>query len=224
MILTCPACATRYLTDPALLGAAGRVVRCAKCGHSWMQVPPADMPRRVDVPIPPRMETADSRAQLPARVTEKPRRVAGGFAFGLLALIAVVLGIASGSAYLWREWIVAELPQAKQLYDLIGIRAVPLGAGLEFSNLKFERRQIDGADSIIIEGELFNTTPEPQSIPTLKATLQDEGGRWLSDWTFSLGRPALESGETVTFKVTKRDPPAATRKLSVAFTEEPPES
>lgn len=222
MILTCPACATRYLTDPALLGAAGRVVRCAKCGHSWMQVPPADMPRRVDVPIPPRMETAETRAQLPARLTARPRRIAGGFAVGLLALVAVVLAIAVGSAYLWREWIVTELPLAKGLYDLVGIRAVPLGAGLEFSNLKFERRQIDGTDSIIIEGELFNTTSEPQSVPTLKATLQDEAGRWLSDWTFGLGRPVLESGETVTFKVTKQNPPAATRKLSVAFTDESP--
>ena len=39
MILTCPACQTRYVVDPALIGAAGRIVRCAKCANSWHQVP-----------------------------------------------------------------------------------------------------------------------------------------------------------------------------------------
>ncbi len=41
MILTCPSCATRYLVDPAALGARGRAVRCARCAHTW-QASPAD--------------------------------------------------------------------------------------------------------------------------------------------------------------------------------------
>lgn len=40
MIVSCPACATRFSLDAALLGDAGRNVRCAKCGHKWKQVPP----------------------------------------------------------------------------------------------------------------------------------------------------------------------------------------
>ena len=39
MIATCPACQTRFVVDPALLGVAGRMVRCAKCANSWHQVP-----------------------------------------------------------------------------------------------------------------------------------------------------------------------------------------
>src|ERR1041385_3844871 len=37
MILTCPSCDTRYSVDAAKFPAAGRNVRCAKCGHSWHQ-------------------------------------------------------------------------------------------------------------------------------------------------------------------------------------------
>ena len=41
MIITCPACSARYSVDPAKLGEKGRRVRCASCGHSWQQMPPA---------------------------------------------------------------------------------------------------------------------------------------------------------------------------------------
>src|ERR1700761_4510313 len=37
MILTCPNCDTRYSVDGSKFPAAGRTVRCAKCGHSWHQ-------------------------------------------------------------------------------------------------------------------------------------------------------------------------------------------
>ncbi len=41
MIITCPECATRYQADAAKFPAAGRKVKCAKCGHAWHQDPPA---------------------------------------------------------------------------------------------------------------------------------------------------------------------------------------
>lgn len=43
MILTCPKCQSQYNLEPAMLGVAGRDVRCVSCGHMWFQIPETAM-------------------------------------------------------------------------------------------------------------------------------------------------------------------------------------
>jgi predicted Zn finger-like uncharacterized protein len=75
MIISCPACVTRYVVPDSAIGADGRTVRCAKCRHSWFQEGPALEPRpdpapAVIVPSPPPRPVA--QPAMPATSSETP--------------------------------------------------------------------------------------------------------------------------------------------------------
>ena len=77
MILTCPACDTKYVVKDGAIPPGGRQVRCASCKHSWHQDPgPTGHEPAVaadvdfDGPPPPSADAIDEH------VAEVPREAA----------------------------------------------------------------------------------------------------------------------------------------------------
>ena len=60
MILTCPACSTKYVVKDGAIPPAGRQVRCASCKHSWHQ----DPEDTAALPVDPRAEVAEAAADI----------------------------------------------------------------------------------------------------------------------------------------------------------------
>jgi predicted Zn finger-like uncharacterized protein len=126
MILTCPACATRYEADDAKFPPQGRQVRCAKCRHVWHQSAPASEAAPppepiIAAPAPVSGPESAARANGPMRPpapTPPPQLAVPGVAWIGLAALVVLTGF---SAVHYRQRIAAVWPLSAAVYSHLGL-------------------------------------------------------------------------------------------------------
>ena len=231
MILTCTSCDTRYTVDGAKFPAAGRTVRCAKCGHSWHQpgetpeIEPeapaaaAEVAPVVSAAAPSGESFSAGRSFAPTPAVEaKPVAPLGprlAIVAGWVGLVAVVLLIAF-AAVKYRQHIASIWPQSAGVYSSLGM---PVNtSGLDFQKVDYRRETEDGQVVLSVSGEIVNTSARQLPLPqTVRVTLSDSSKRELYHWTFKPNVTVLGPGQSAPFLTRLASPPAAARNLEVSF-------
>jgi predicted Zn finger-like uncharacterized protein len=229
MILTCPACTTRYRVDEREFeGSAGRVARCANCGHLWYERAPSpptcDLVRLEHAPgsgfeaatnrpmaeaepvpqleIPPRPSAAIPRARSSvAGITT----LVGLLAAVVIAGIVVYRHAASDRQAAWQPQAVLDWPATAP--------APETGTGLVIRNIAPART----AAGLIVDGEIVNSGNMARTIPRLHIALEDGAEKIVQSKTVDPPKVLLQPGEAVRFATPFADPPDTATGVVVTF-------
>jgi len=227
MILTCPACATRYQADEAKFPPLGRQVRCAKCGHVWHQAGPVAAPESDTAPEPSPLRAVEPSAS-PARAfvpsvavpEEQGEPLARGamlaVVVGWIGLIALIAAIGY-SAMRYRQEISVIWPQSAGVYSALGIKLNP--QGIDFAKVDYRRENENGQIVLAVTGHIVNGSSRELPVPqNIRVTLSDDKNHEIYHWNFTPNVQTLKPGQSSPFLTRLSAPPAAARHLEVRFT------
>jgi predicted Zn finger-like uncharacterized protein len=237
VILSCPACRTRYVVPDSAVGPSGRQVRCASCRHSWFQDPPVyeptpDLVERAEVapapeapvpPVTPRSAPAalaqpDAPAGPPAHADYdayaheppfRPRRnPARLWTIYALTVALILAGIGGAVAWYGSARVMALFGLGGAEFD------VPL---LIMAKADAPRTQASGAVVLPVSGRVVNPTDSDQPLYDILVEMRDGQGRVVYSWT--IPRPAATVGprKSVSFDSATVNPPKNAVKLKFVF-------
>ena len=214
MIVSCPACETRFQVDRQQLGYDGRIVRCGKCGNCWHLMPESDP--RVAAMAADSDITADTPPLRRRRTAPAPKKSSSSLAVGWLLLLLFVVGAVAGDR-LERERIVARFPQLADVYALVGAPVSARGPMLQLSEVTTASADVGGETVITVRGVVANISDLKQTLPSLHAQITDASGAVLVEWTFDPPHRELDAGGSTTFETETRNPPAGAQNVSITF-------
>jgi len=216
MIISCPACSTKFVVDAKALGHDGRRVRCGNCGHMWHQTAPASQLAQPDIlldPMPDRIRPIPPGSGLPVPV-RRPRSNApliATFTFvGVLFMMLV-------GAVVAREQIVQAWPASARLYAVAGLSTDAPGTGLVLQSIRSEQR-FEGAVPVLrVTGQVANISQQAREIPEIRAVSLDAQRRPIQSWKFTATPTRLLPGEVATFDSIQREPGENIAQVTVSF-------
>lgn len=228
MILTCPACATRYrVAEEEFAGSAGRTVRCANCGHIWFTTGSAGQPAAAG-----RQSVGETGASFDGAISERrgepefsPSRLAASphprpaaprrgraTALWIVGIAVILLAVVVAATVLRREFPADWVP-GMRLHAATGQSAEAGETGLAIRGVA----RVRAGDGLIIEGEIANRGSSPRDVPRLRLALQDAAQQEVRSKIVDPPKRRLQPGEVAHFEIPFAHPPDAATGVVVTF-------
>lgn len=203
IILECYECAAKFKVSPSLLGHEGKKVRCAHCRHEWIAKAPLEGP--VASPEQPtQLNPEDTQPLLPGTASsliaesakkEKlffraPLENRSSFLSNLFLILALLFAISS-FLYLGRYKIVELIPNTRALYENLDIDVGEDFKVFTLSDLTHSKILQNETSSILVRGQLINTSPKTVNAPNVVVSVRGTGNCPTSTW-----KDKLFSGDT----------------------------
>ncbi len=230
MIVSCPSCATRYDLPGNKIAADGSVIRCAACGHSWLESsavevidarpePAAALPAPViddssyELEIEVLRLTKASMAAERQHTRSRARKRAE--TKGWCGLTAAIAATAAGLCA-FPHHVVQFAPGAAKLYEKASI---PVNIrGFEITNIQQQHLLADGTRVLAVRGKVKNIANSEEKAPALRFILRDAQHREVYAWTLNgVTTRALKPDEVTNFVTRLASPPESADDLQIRF-------
>lgn len=244
MHIACPACATRYVVPDSAVGRDGRVVRCAKCRHSWFQDGPEtpDGGTAAPAPLAPQPDTDNAPIAAPVEEGLSGTYTPGTYAEPLPApdFAQTPSSFAHEPPFRPRRhratfWILAIMLFALVVAAAIAAMAnfgvpdwLPLPRTVFAQsqpelNLNFPQNQQDwrplpnGSNFFNVSGSITNASRERRPVPTLEIVLRDAHHAAVYSLEATAPKPVLAPGESETIDQAIIDAPKSARTATIGW-------
>ncbi|MDE2335737.1 MAG: hypothetical protein KGL10_00325, partial [Alphaproteobacteria bacterium] len=172
--------------------------------------PPENAARTAPAPAPApppakKRQTLPQETVLPV-VAHNPMGMGANVFGGMVFLFCTFLSLAVlfiGKGPVLRRW-----PQMTLFYRALGFGVQAPGAGLKFGRLTAERRIDDKGRTLVIEGQMSNTTERDIAYPPLSVILKTEDGKVVKTWSLKTGVTRISGGDIVPVMMQLNDAPA----------------
>jgi predicted Zn finger-like uncharacterized protein len=243
MILACSLCHARYLISASHFVDGPRMVRCARCSHTWHagaaddisdHLPPSNS---TTTPQPAaQIETNQQDQSPPPELTEPPEAVSpippGSNLPALpppLWIIWLRKGAVTGAGILiflilfwgifFRQTIVKDWPQLESFYNSIGLHISHPGDGLLIEGVHPEIKYEDGSMKLVVEGVIRNAVESTIDVPDVLASVVGPDGGVLQSWRIDAPAATLGKGLSLPFHSSITAPRGAVVQVNLSFVE-----